>query len=86
MAMEYTSTPTGMPGETQQEQERRTQEERRAVIRRLDEARMAVAERTREAARYANRTVYSNPWTSVGVSFATGVVFGLLVGISVIRR
>lgn len=85
MAMEYTSTPTGMPESPAQEQERRAQE-RRAVVRRLDEARMAVAERTREAARYANRTVYGNPWTSVGVSFASGLLLGLLVGISVVRR
>jgi ElaB/YqjD/DUF883 family membrane-anchored ribosome-binding protein len=82
MAMEYSTSPSGMPGETQDE---RRAEERRAVIRRLDEARMAVAERTREAARYANRTVYGNPWTSVGVSFAAGIVFGLLIGISVKR-
>ena len=85
MAMEYTSTPTGMPEAAAQEQERRAQE-RRAVIRRLDEARMAVAERTREAARYANRTVYGNPWTSVGVSFASGLLLGLLVGITAVRR
>ena len=85
MAMEYTSTPTGMPENAAQAEERRAQE-RRAVIRRLDEARMAVAERTREAARYANRTVYGNPWTSVGVSFASGLLLGLLVGISVVRR
>ncbi len=81
MAIEYTSTASGMPGETQEQR----QEERRAVIRRLDEARQAVAERTREAARYANQTVYGNPWTSVGVSFASGIVFGLLIGLSIRR-
>lgn len=83
MAIEYTSTSTasGMPGETRDQREI----ERRAVIRRLDEARQAVAERTREAARYANQTVYGNPWTSVGVSFATGIVFGLLIGLSIRR-
>jgi ElaB/YqjD/DUF883 family membrane-anchored ribosome-binding protein len=81
MAIEYTSTPSGMPGETQEQRE----VERRAVIRRLDEARQAVAERTREAARYANQTVYSNPWTSAGVSLATGVVLGLLIGLSIRR-
>lgn len=83
MAIEYSTTPTGMPEDAAQ-QERRN-EERRAVIRRLDEARTAVAERTREAARYANRTVYGNPWTSVGVSFAAGMVFGLLIGLTVRR-
>ena len=81
MAMEYSTTPTGMPGDTQ---ERRDQE-RRAVIRRLDEARQVVAERTREAARYANQQVFGHPWTSVGVSLATGVVLGLLIGLSIRR-
>jgi ElaB/YqjD/DUF883 family membrane-anchored ribosome-binding protein len=81
MAIEYTSTAAGIPGETREQREM----ERRAVIRRLDEARQAVAERTREAARYANQTVYGNPWTSVGVSFATGIVFGLLIGLSIRR-
>ena len=81
MAMEYTSTPTGMPSDAQE----RTEHERRAVIRRLDEARQVVAERTREAARYANQQVYGHPWTSVGVSLATGVVLGLLIGLSVRR-
>ncbi|MGQ0546407.1 MAG: DUF883 family protein [Betaproteobacteria bacterium] len=81
MATEYSSTATGMPDELQE----RREQERRAIIRRLDEARQAVAERTREAARYANQTVYGNPWTSVGVSFATGVVFGLLIGLSIKR-
>lgn len=84
MAIEYSTTPTGMPEDTTQEQERRAQE-RRAVIRRLDEARMAVTERTREAARYANRTVYGNPWTSVGVSFAAGMMFGLMIGLTARR-
>jgi ElaB/YqjD/DUF883 family membrane-anchored ribosome-binding protein len=81
MAIEYTSTASSIPGETREQREM----ERRAVIRRLDEARQAVAERTREAARYANQTVYGNPWTSVGVSFATGIVFGLLIGLSIRR-
>lgn len=82
MAIEYTSTATtGMPGETREQREI----ERRAVIRRLDEARHAVAERTREAARYANQQVYGHPWTSVGVSLATGVVLGLLIGLSIRR-
>ncbi|MDF3009919.1 MAG: hypothetical protein K0S03_715 [Burkholderiales bacterium] len=81
MAIEYTSTASGMPGETREQREM----ERRAVIRRLDEARQAVAERTREAARYANEQVYGHPWTSVGVSLATGVVLGLLIGLSIRR-
>ena len=83
MAIEYTTAPTGMPGDTQQRRDQ--DQERRAVIRRLDEARQVVAERTREAARYANQQVYGHPWTSVGVSLATGVILGLLIGLSVRR-
>jgi ElaB/YqjD/DUF883 family membrane-anchored ribosome-binding protein len=82
MAMEYTSTPTGMPGGTQTSS---MEQERRAVIRRLEDARAAVTEKTMEAARYANRTVYGNPWTSVGVAFAAGTILGLLAGLSVRR-
>jgi ElaB/YqjD/DUF883 family membrane-anchored ribosome-binding protein len=81
MATEYSSTVAGIPSDAQE----RREQERRAIIRRLDEARHAVTEKTREAARYANQTVYGNPWTSVGVSFATGIVFGLLIGLSIRR-
>jgi ElaB/YqjD/DUF883 family membrane-anchored ribosome-binding protein len=82
MAMEYSSTPTGMPGDAPTSPR---QDERRAVIRRIEDAKVAVTEKTREAARYANRTVYGNPWTSVGVAFGTGMLLGLLAGLSVRR-
>lgn len=81
MAMEYTSTPTGMPGDSPTTQ----QQERRAVIRRIEDAKTAVTEKTREAARYANRAVYGNPWSSVGVAFGTGMLLGLLAGLSLRR-
>jgi ElaB/YqjD/DUF883 family membrane-anchored ribosome-binding protein len=82
MATEYTATPTGMPGDLQQDERSL---ERRNVIRRLDEARNAVSEKTREAARYANQTVHANPWSSVGVGFATGLLVGLAIGLSLHR-
>lgn len=82
MATEFSSTPTGMPGDSPT---RSHQDERRAVIRRIEDAKVAVTEKTREAARYANRTVYGNPWTSVGVAFGTGMLLGLLAGLSVRR-
>jgi len=80
MAIEYASTPTGMPSQTDERHQ-----ERRAVIRRLDDARVAVSEKTREAARYANRQVYGHPWTSVGVAFAAGTILGLLAGLALNR-
>ncbi|HZM33021.1 MAG TPA: hypothetical protein VFC18_00885 [Burkholderiales bacterium] len=82
MAIEYSSTPTGMPGDSPASLQ---QEERRAVIRRIEDAKTAVTEKTREAARYANRTVYGNPWSSVGVAFGTGMLLGLLAGLSLRR-
>ena len=82
MATEFSSTPTGMPGDSPTPSH---QDERRAVIRRIEDAKVAVTEKTREAARYANRTVYGNPWTSVGVAFGTGMLLGLLAGLSVRR-
>ena len=80
MAIEYASTPTGMPSQTDERHQKR-----RAVIRRLDDARVAVSEKTREAARYANRQVYGHPWTSVGVAFAAGTILGLLAGLALNR-
>jgi ElaB/YqjD/DUF883 family membrane-anchored ribosome-binding protein len=82
MATEFSSTPTGMPGDSPTSPHA---DERRAVIRRIEDAKAAVTEKTREAARYANRTVYGNPWTSVGVAFGTGMLLGLLAGLSVRR-
>lgn len=82
MAMEYTSTPTGMPAETQE----RMEQTRRAAVARLDEARAAVTQRTREMARYANRQVHGNPWTSVGVAFAAGTLLGVLVVLSAVSH
>lgn len=83
MATEYTATPTGMPGDLPQDERRDV--ERRNVIRRLDEARAAVSEKTREAARYANQHVHANPWSSVGVGFAVGLLAGIAVGLSLHR-
>jgi len=38
-----------------------------------------VSEKSRQAARYADRTVQENPWTAVGIGFGAGVLFGALV-------
>jgi ElaB/YqjD/DUF883 family membrane-anchored ribosome-binding protein len=45
----------------------------------LDETMAAVNERSRDAARYADRTVQENPWTAVGIGFGAGVMFGALI-------
>jgi ElaB/YqjD/DUF883 family membrane-anchored ribosome-binding protein len=38
-----------------------------------------VTEKSREAARYADRRVQEHPWTAVGVGFGAGVMFGALI-------
>ena len=45
----------------------------------LDETVAAVSEKSREAIRYADRTVQQNPWMAVGVGFGAGVMFGALI-------
>ena len=45
----------------------------------LDETMAVVSEKSRLAARYADRTVQDNPWTAMGIGFGAGVVFGALV-------
>lgn len=45
----------------------------------LDETLAAVSERSRRMARYTDRRVQENPWTSVGIAFSAGVLFGALV-------
>jgi ElaB/YqjD/DUF883 family membrane-anchored ribosome-binding protein len=47
----------------------------------MDEYMSTAAERAREAAAYADRTVQQNPWTAVGVGFGVGMVFGALVAL-----
>lgn len=49
----------------------------------LDQAMSTVSERTREAARYADRRVADNPWTSVGIAFGVGMIFGALLTLAV---
>ena len=58
----------------------RTPEEIKSATRAtLDETIAAVSEKSRQAARYADRRVQENPWTAVGIGFGAGVVFGALV-------
>ena len=57
-----------------------------AARERLNQTLSGVSERgmnaARDAAHYADRTVHSNPWTSVGVGFGLGVVVGALIAIA----
>jgi len=58
----------------------RTPEEIKAKTRAaFDETVTQVTERSRQAARYADRRVQENPWAAVGIGFGAGVMFGALV-------
>ena len=58
----------------------RTPEEIKAGMRAtLDETMASVGERSRQMARYTDRRVQENPWTSVGIGFGAGMIFGALV-------
>ena len=58
----------------------RTPEEIKSDVRAaLDETMAVVSEKSRLAARYTDRRVQENPWTSVGIGFGAGVLFGALI-------
>ena len=45
----------------------------------LNETVEQISGKAREYVRYADRRVQQNPWTSVGIGFGVGVIFGALV-------
>lgn len=47
---------------------------------RLAEVEHAVVERTKAAAQATDKYVHENPWQSVGVAAAVGVLVGMLIG------
>ncbi len=49
----------------------------------LNETVQAMSRRASDAARYTDRVVQSNPWTSVGVGFGAGVLFGALLAMAI---
>jgi ElaB/YqjD/DUF883 family membrane-anchored ribosome-binding protein len=53
-----------------------------AARERLNETLAGVSERAQEAAHYADQTVRSNPWTSIGVGFGIGIVIGALIALA----
>lgn len=48
----------------------------------LNETVNAVSTRARDAVRYTDHVVQANPWTSVGVGFGAGMVFGALLALA----
>jgi ElaB/YqjD/DUF883 family membrane-anchored ribosome-binding protein len=45
----------------------------------LNETVDQISGKAREYVRYADRRVQQNPWTSVGIGFGVGVLFGALI-------
>ena len=50
---------------------------------RLNETVQTMTRRANDVARYTDRVVQANPWTSVGVGFGAGVVFGALLAMAI---
>ena len=50
---------------------------------RLNETMQAVSGKAREAVRYTDQVVHTNPWTSVGIGFGVGVLFGALLAMAI---
>jgi ElaB/YqjD/DUF883 family membrane-anchored ribosome-binding protein len=57
----------------------RIQENLQVVKGRLVSAEEALIERTRDAAKDADRYVHDNPWQAVGVSACVGAIVGMLI-------
>ena len=57
----------------------RTPEEIKSGMRVVGETMAQVTEKSRQAARYADRSVQENPWTAVGIGFGAGIIFGALL-------
>jgi ElaB/YqjD/DUF883 family membrane-anchored ribosome-binding protein len=48
----------------------------------LNETVEQISGKAREYVRYADRRVQENPWTSVGIGFGAGVIFGALLALA----
>jgi ElaB/YqjD/DUF883 family membrane-anchored ribosome-binding protein len=57
-----------------------------AARERLNQTLSGVGERAKHAAQYADQTVHSNPWSSIGVGFGLGVVVGALIALAASSR
>ena len=49
----------------------------------LNETVEQISGKAREDVRYADRRVQQNPWTSVGIGFGAGVIFGALLALAI---
>jgi ElaB/YqjD/DUF883 family membrane-anchored ribosome-binding protein len=73
---------TGTPPSNVREIPGRSEDTLQAARARLNETAMVLGRRASDAARYAEETVQSNPWTSVGAAFGVGILLGALIAIA----
>jgi len=67
-------------GEKLAEIRAKTEHSLKAMKERLEETEMHILARSKEAAKATDEYVHENPWQSIGVSAAIGMVIGLLIG------
>ncbi len=69
----------GLAGEKVTAVRGRIQENLEIAKDRLNSAEEAVVAKTKEAAKATDEYVHENPWTSVGIGAAVGVIVGMLI-------
>lgn len=79
-AEELLKATAGQAGEKVAHARARAEASLQSARERLAEAGGNVADRAREGAQRADALVHSNPWASIGVGAAVGLVVGLLLG------
>jgi ElaB/YqjD/DUF883 family membrane-anchored ribosome-binding protein len=79
-AEELLRATAGVAGEKASAARERIQENLASAKARLATAEEAFVAKTREAARATDEYVHDNPWKSVGIGAAVGVIVGMLIG------
>jgi ElaB/YqjD/DUF883 family membrane-anchored ribosome-binding protein len=70
----------GQAGEKAVAARERIQENLVKAKARLNEAELAMIEKTKYAAKATDEYVHDNPWTAIGVGASVGVIIGMLIG------
>jgi ElaB/YqjD/DUF883 family membrane-anchored ribosome-binding protein len=79
-AEELLKATAGQAGEKVSAVRARAEESIRNAKVRIAAAGDMVSERSREAARQADRYVHENPWNAIGVAAGVGLLLGFLIG------
>jgi len=79
-AEELLRTTAGQAGEKVTAARERIQERLGTAKVRLNEAELAMIEKSKHAAKVTDEYVHDNPWTAIGVGASVGVIIGMLIG------